>query len=67
MPVDKEFLNSPKTAWEREALKSAFNDKRFIWSQADTSNVYSTSDGIHLLDESLEKYIRYFNSGIVDK
>ncbi len=67
MPVDKEFLNCPKTEWEREALKSAFTDKRFIWSQADSSIAYSTSDGIHLLDESLEKYIHYLNSGLAGK
>jgi hypothetical protein len=67
MPVDKEFLNSPKTAWERETLKLAFKDKRFIWSQADTGLVYATSDGIHLLDESLDKYIHYFNSNLADK
>jgi hypothetical protein len=67
MPVDKEFLHSPKTEWERDVLKSAFNDKRFIWSQADASSAYSTSDGIHLLDESLEKYIHYFNSGLAGK
>ena len=67
MPVDKEFLNCPKTEWERKALKSAFNDKRFIWSQKDSSIAYSTSDGIHLLDESLEKYIHYFNSSLTGK
>ena len=67
MPVDKEFLNCPKTGWERGVLKSAFNNKRFIWSQVDPGIAYSTSDGIHLLDESLEKYIYYFNSALAGK
>ncbi len=64
MPVDKEFLDCPKTKWERETLRAVFNDKKFIWSPVDSSRMYATSDGIHLLNESLEKYIHYFNSNL---
>ncbi len=67
MPVDSFFLNSPKMNWERKILQSAFSDKKFIWTYTDTSSRYITSDGIHLLDQSLEKYIHYFNNSLAYK
>jgi hypothetical protein len=64
MPVDSFLLNSAKIKWEREMLRSTFSDKKFIWSHTDTCCEYVTSDGIHLLDKSLEKYIHYFNNSL---
>jgi hypothetical protein len=67
MPVDSLFLDSPKMNWERRMLKSTFSDKKFIWAYTDTSSGYITSDGIHLLNQSLEKYIHYFNNSLAYK
>ena len=67
MPVDSIFLNSAKMKWEREMLRSTFSDKKFIWAHTDTSLKYVTSDGIHLLDKSLEKYSHYFNNSLAYK
>ncbi len=62
MPVEPEFLDCPKTKFERALLKTTFSDKKFIWIQTDSHTKYNTVDGIHLLDESLQKYISYLNS-----
>ena len=67
MPVDSMLFNSAKMKREREIMRTAFSDKKFIWANTDTGSTYVTSDGIHLLDNSLEKYIHYFNNGLAHK
>jgi hypothetical protein len=60
VPIEREFVNSPKLVYQRKKLKAFFRDKNYKWIEPDTSNIYYTGDGKHLLNESFDRFNTYF-------
>jgi len=59
VPIEREFVNSPKLTYQRKALKKFFTEKEYKWIEPDTTDTYYTGDGKHLLRESFDRFNKY--------
>ena len=60
VPIEREFVSSPKLVYQRKKLKSFFKGKEYKWIEPDTVSTYYTGDGKHLLSESFNRFNLYF-------